>query len=235
MGDRIGSRALAERRRPGGAQADLASLWLDAIPRTEQRTAMRDFFLAFIPIFIAVDPAGVLPMFIGLTEDLDAHARRRAIRHSVLTALLVGIAFVLAGKTLFALLGITVDDFLIAGGTLLFLIATLDLVSGRKFARSAGSSVGVVPLGTPLMVGPAVLTTSLMLVDLCGPVATLAALVTNVVLMGLILLGASAITRVLGEAGIRAITKIVSLFLAAIAVMMVRKGIVNIVLAAQAA
>ena len=183
-----------------------------------------NFLLAFVPIFFAVDPVGVLPIFVSLTEGMDTKARRRIVRDSVITALLVAVAFVFFGKSIFRLLGITVHDFLVAGGVLLFLIATLDLVSGRKMAREVGS-IGVVPLGTPLIVGPAVLTTALVLVDIYGLVATLAAIVANVVLAGGVLLHAEVLERVLGSTGSKAISKIVSLLLAAIAVMMIRKGL----------
>jgi multiple antibiotic resistance protein len=189
---------------------------------------MKEFLLAFVPILIAVDPVGILPIFIGLTEGLDTRSRRRAVRDSVVTASALAIGFVFLGKSLFGLIGVSVDDFLVAGGVLLFLIATLDLVSGRKLAREAGS-IGVVPLGTPLIVGPAVLTTALILVDIHGTTTTLAAVVANVLLAGVLLLCAGALTRLLGQTGIRAVSKIMSVILTAIAVMMIRRGILGII------
>jgi len=189
---------------------------------------MKGFLLAFVPIFIAVDPLGILPIFLSLAEGLDARSRRRAVVESVITASLLAVGFVVLGKSLFALLGVSVDDFFVAGGALLFLIATLDLVSGRKMAREGGA-IGVVPLGTPLIVGPAVLTTALMLVDVYGIAATLSAVIANVLLAGGLLLCAGGLTRLLGQTGIRAGSKIVSLILAAIGVMMIRKGILGIV------
>jgi len=185
---------------------------------------LTNFLLAFVPIFFAVDAIGVLPIFLSLTEGTDTRTRRRIIRDSVVTALFVAVAFVFFGKSIFRLLGVTVHDFLVAGGVLLFLIATLDLVSGRKMAREVGS-IGVVPLGTPLIVGPAVLTTALILVDIYGLVATLTAIVANVVLAGGVLSYAEGLERVLGSTGSKAISKIVSLLLAAVAVMMIRKGL----------
>ena len=185
---------------------------------------LTNFLLAFVPIFFAVDAIGVLPIFLSLTEGTDTRTRRKIIRDSVVTALFVAVAFVFFGKSIFRLLGVTVHDFLVAGGVLLFLIATLDLVSGRKMAREVGS-IGVAPLGTPLIAGPAVLTTALVLVDIYGLLATLGAIVANVVLAGGVLLHAEVLERVLGSTGSKAISKIVSLLLAAIAVMMIRKGL----------
>ena len=194
----------------------------------ERQVSMKEFILAFVPILIAVDPIGILPIFIGLTEGMDGRSRRKAVRDSVATASILAIGFVFLGKSLFSLLGVSVSDFLVAGGILLFLIATLDLVSGRKLAREAGS-IGVVPLGTPLIVGPAVLTTALMLVDIHGLAITLTAVIANVLLAGLLLLCADAVTRLLGQMGVRALSKIVSVILAAIAVMMIRKGLMGII------
>jgi multiple antibiotic resistance protein len=184
-----------------------------------------DFLMAFVPIFFAVDALGVLPLFISLTEGMDPAARRRVLRQSLVTAFLVAAGFVLLGKTVFHLLGIAVADFAVAGGVLLFVIAAMDLVTERKHLRHMPETVGAVPLGTPLIIGPATLTMALILVDVYGPVATLAAIVANIVLAGAIFLGADGLTRLLGPAGSRAVSKVASLILAAIAVMMIRKGL----------
>jgi multiple antibiotic resistance protein len=151
---------------------------------------------------------------------------------SLITAIAVAVGFIFLGKGVFRLLGITVQDFMIAGGALLFAISTLDLVTGRKATRMTGT-LGAVPLGTPLIVGPAVLTTSLLLVDLHGYAPTLLAVLVNILLAGVALLQADRVERLLGQAGSRAMSKVASLILAAIAVMMVRRGIVGIVLAAR--
>jgi len=117
---------------------------------------------------------------------------------------------------------------MVAGGVLLFIIATLDMTTGTKFARRV-ETLGAVPLGVPLIVGPAVLTTSLMLVDVHGLTATLAAVVLNLLLAVGILLSADFWNRILGQTGSQAISKVASLILAAIAVMMIRRGIFGII------
>ena len=80
------------------------------------------------------------------------------------------------------------------------------------------------PIGTPLIIGPATLTMSLILVDVYGLVQTLLAIVANIVVAGAVFLSAEYLTRVLGQAGSRALSKVAALILAAIAVMMIRKG-----------
>jgi multiple antibiotic resistance protein len=185
---------------------------------------MKDFLLAFVPIFIAVDAIGVVPVFLGLTEGLDRLQRRRIVVQSFVTALAVAVGFIFLGKVIFHLMGVTTEDFMVAGGVLLFVLATVDLVSGVKFSRQV-PTLGAFPIGTPLIVGPAVLTTSLMMVGERGLWPTLAAVVVNVALGCVALLSADALERALGRAGSRAVSKVAMLILAAIAVMMVRKGL----------
>jgi len=190
---------------------------------------MKEFFLAFVPLFFAVDAIGILPIFIGLTEGLEGRARATVVWQSVMTALAVAIGFVFFGRSVLDLMGVTVADFAVAGGVLLFMITTVDLVSGQKLARTAGTTIGAVPLGMPLIVGPAVLTTALMLVHVYGWVATLLAVVANVLLAGVVLHSADLLTKLLGRTGSRVASKVSGLILAAIAVMMIRKGLTAII------
>lgn len=187
------------------------------------------FAKAFVQLFFAVDAVGVLPMFVSLTEDLTPSVRRKAITHMTLTALIVGVAFLFFGRELLGWIGLIQQDFMIAGGAMLFLIAVGDMFSGQKVAPKIGASIGAVPLGTPLIVGPAVLTMELMLFDTCGWEATLGALVLNVILAGVFFGLADRFTRMLGRTGVSVISKIACLILAAIAVMMIRGGVEGIV------
>ena len=184
-----------------------------------------NFLMAFVPVFFAVDAPGVLPLYMGLTEDMDRDERRRVLRQSLLTALIVAAGFIFFGKSIFVLMGITVEDFQVAGGVLLFIIAAMDLVTEAKYTRRMPATVGAVPLGTPLIIGPATLTMALMLTGVYGLWETLAAVVVNIAVAGVIFMGADGLTRLLGPAGSRAVSKVASLILAAIAVMMIRKGL----------
>ena len=112
-----------------------------------------------------------------------------------------------------------------AGGVILFVIAALDLVSAEKTRGLGIDTIGAVPLGTPLIIGPATLTMALILVDLYGTAETLLAIVVNIALAGVIFMSADFLTRLLGKAGSRAVAKVAALILAAIAVMMIRKGL----------
>ncbi len=187
---------------------------------------MNKFWLCFFPIFMAVNVIGVLPMFMNFTEGLERPRINRIIVQSVVTATIVAVIFLAVGKVILDLLGITVSDFMIAGGTLLFIISLDDLISmERRWSQIDPEILGAVPLGVPLIVGPAVLTTILILVQEYGPLATVAALIVNILLTGITFWLHAPIIRVLGKSGARTVSKLAALLLAAIAVMMVRKGI----------
>jgi len=192
----------------------------------ERKAPMHDFWLCFVPLFVAVDAVGVLPMYLGLTEGLEPSRVRALLCQSMLTATAVALAFLFGGKALLEILGITVADFMVAGGILLFAIAMADLLTTEKLLRRVDvDTLGAVPLGVPLITGPAVLTTSILLLDQVGPVPTAVSLVVNMLIAGLLFAFASPIHRVLGTAGAKILSKIASLLLASIAVMIVRKGL----------
>ena len=189
---------------------------------------MDTFWVCFIPIFVAVDAMGVLPLFISLTEGFDRKEIHVAIGQSVATALVVGVAFLLAGNKILQLLGITIADFMIAGGILLFALSTGDLLVFEKRQRSVDpESLGAVPLGVPLIVGPAVLTTGLLLIRSHGHALPLIALTINILIAGVLFWFASLIERFLGKTGAKVVSKLAHLLLAAFGVMMVRKGIMQ--------
>jgi multiple antibiotic resistance protein len=190
---------------------------------------MREFLLCFVPLFVAVDAIGILPMFVSLTEGADKASRQRIAIQSILTASVVAVAFLWLGPVLLRFLGITVQDFMIAGGVLLLAIALSDLLTGEKRQRMADpESLGAVPIGIPLITGPAVLTTCILLRDIYGRWTTTYALVANIAIAGIVFHAADPITRALGRNGTKSASKLASLLLAAIAVMLIRKGISGI-------
>jgi multiple antibiotic resistance protein len=188
----------------------------------------RDIFLSFIPIFVAIDAVGVLPIFVSLTEGIERSERAKIIVQSMLTALCLAVGFIFLGKAVFRILGITIGDFMVAGGAILFCLAITDIINPVKKRRIPTKELGAVPLGTPLIVGPAVLTTCMVIISEYGLLATLISVMVNILLAGIIFESSSVLMKVLGEAGSKALSKIMSLMLAAIAVMLTRKGIAQI-------
>ena len=189
---------------------------------------LKNICLSFIPLFVAVDAIGLLPLFVSLTDGLKPREKDRVIVQSIVTASGLALGFILIGKAVFQVLGITIGDFMIAGGVILFGIAITDLINPAQRKRASSNEVGVVPLGTPMIVGPAVLTTCLVIIPEYGLVPTMISMLLNLLLAGLLLKVSSRLVAVLGDAGTKALSKIISLLLAAIAVMLIRRGLEQI-------
>ena len=183
------------------------------------------FLQAFIPLFVALDPIGMAAVFLWLSAGVAETRKRRIARQAVATGGVVALAFLFLGQGIFAAVGITVGDFQIAGGLILFILAARDLL--QPFAAAPAElpeDFGVVPLGMPLIAGPAAIATLLLLAQTVGLGVTLAALAANLGLLTLSFSQADRLVRLIGATGLRAISKIVSLLLAAIAISLIRRG-----------
>jgi multiple antibiotic resistance protein len=183
------------------------------------------FLQAFIPLFVALDPIGLAAIFIGLGAGVAEERKRRIARQAVITGGAVALGFLFLGQGIFKAVGITVGDFQIAGGLILFILAARDLL--QPYASPPADlpeDFGVVPLGMPLIAGPAAIATLLLLAQTVGLAVTLAALVANLVLLVIAFAQAERLVRLIGPTGLRAISKIVSLLLAAIAISLIRRG-----------
>lgn len=184
------------------------------------------FLKAFIPLLIAIDPIGLAAMFLSLGSGIAPDAKRRISQQAVWTGGLVALLFLFLGRTLFEAVGITVSDFQIAGGLILLVLAGRDLVQAATEEPTAlAEDFGVVPLGMPLIAGPATITTLLILTPIVGYTVTVWALAVNLLLVVLAFRFSGVLGRAIGSTGLRAISKIVALLLAAIAVSMIRQGI----------
>ena len=192
---------------------------------------IHEIFLAFVQLFFAVDPIGLLPIFASLTSDLSADEKKRIIVQSLITALCLAVGFIFLGKWIFGLLGITIGDFMIAGGVILFCLSMIDLMNLSKTKSISKQDLGAVPIGTPLVVGPAVLTLSLMLISVHGITVTLTAVLLNLIIVGVVFMLADSMMKLLGESGARVLSKVMALLLASIGVMMIRKGILDVITA----
>jgi multiple antibiotic resistance protein len=186
------------------------------------------YLTCFISLLIAINAPGVLPIFISFTAEIPGQRKRIALQ-SALTAFLVSAGFMLLGSIVFQAIGITVHDFMVAGGILLLVFSIVDIVFPESKARNvASATLGVVPIGTPLLAGPATLTTTLVLLGNYGFLPVILSLVVCFVLAWLILYKAEAIIKLIGANGALAFAKIASLLLAAIAVKLIRSGIVEL-------
>lgn len=178
---------------------------------------------------VAIDALGVLPIYISLTEGMSKEERKVVARQSVFTAFFITVGFAFLGNAVFNALSIQVEDFMIGGGILLLIISIADILRFGERGNFAPSTLSVVPLGTPLLAGPATLTTTLVLTGNYGYLPVILSLTLNLILAWIIFNKAETIIQLIGINGTRAIAKIASLLLAAIAVKMIRMGITRII------
>ena len=188
------------------------------------RNLAEEFFLAFIPVFVAIDPIGLVALFIGLGTSASPEKRKEQAFIGIFTGLCVAIGFIFLGKIIFAALGITVADFQVGGGLILLVLAVREIVSIGPQDRGGSDEFGVVPLGMPLIAGPALLTALLILVDSVGLFFTLLSLLVNLALVAAALCNAERFSRWMGRQGLRGVSKIIALLLAAIAISLIRRG-----------
>ena len=186
------------------------------------------FFLSFIPLFVAIDIVGTVPIFLGYTHDISGYQRRKLIFEAILAAFIVANLFLVSGNLILNFLGITIDDFRIDGGIILLILSINDILATSESRRKPAADIGVVPLGIPLIMGPAALTTIIILVHNFGYIPTILSMVLNFIIVWIVLANAKWLLKIIGDGGSKAFAKISSLFLAAIAVMMIRVGVLNI-------
>ena len=199
---------------------------------------MNPYIESFLPLFVAINALGVIPIYLAVTENMTPAQRRRLTFQAVMTASLVAVLVLFAGQLIFSLLGITVNDLRVGGGLILLVLSISNLIFGdyrrRDPRREAeeeeeGASVGVVPLGIPLIIGPAAITSVLVSREAYGYLPTLTSLALNMVIVLLVLAFSPFLGKILGNAVSRAVGKVSSLFLAAISVALIRAGIVGMI------
>ncbi len=186
---------------------------------------IKTFLLSFIPLFVAMDVLGIVPLFLSLTSQMTQKQTRKLITEATLTALAVSLLFLIGGKMIFNYLGITENDFRVGGGIVLLVLAIDDLLFAAERGRNPETSVGVVPIGIPLIVGPAALTTLLIIVDSYGYFAAVVSLLVNLIFVWIVFRNSQLVLRLMGIGGSKAFAKVAALFMAAIAIMMIRVGL----------
>jgi multiple antibiotic resistance protein len=190
---------------------------------------LKIFILSFIPLFVAIDVLGLVPIFISLTSDMKPQEKEKLITDATLTALGVSIVFLLGGRFIFNFLGITENDFRVGGGIVLLVLAVDDLLFAPARGRTPETSIGIVPIGIPLIIGPAALTTQLIIADTYGSTAAVFAMLANLLFVWIVFRNSARVHRLMGEGGSKAFAKIAALLMTAIAIMMIRVGLTGMI------
>jgi len=190
---------------------------------------------AFITMFVVIDPIALTPMFLAMTQGLDAKTRRKIALRACLTGAGVLTAFALFGEALMGVIGISIPAFRIAGGMLLFLTA-LDMLFERRTKRREDRAEleehpdpSVFPLAIPIIAGPGAIASVILLTgQMPGAVGlggVIGVLVLDLSLVYVCFLGASFMERIIGKTGINVMTRLLGMLLAALAVQFVIDGL----------
>lgn len=204
---------------------------------------------AFLPLFVAINIPGILPLYIGMTESFTAADRQRLLVRALAAALILAMMMLFAGQVIFESLGITVDDLRVGGGLILLVIAITDLAFGdiknrrggkpkdiKKFEDAAQHveevELPIVPLGIPLIIGPGAITTILIADGQFGSIITALSISINLLLVFVAFTFGPKLLTLFGKDTSKAVAKVASLFLAAISVAMIRAGVMGMIAAA---
>jgi multiple antibiotic resistance protein len=185
----------------------------------------QDFILTFVPLFIVIDALGTLPFVISFSEGMSKQERRRVIHLAVITAAVVGLVFLFFGQFILKVMNIRVGDFAIAGGVILLVLSINYMITGRLVEVVKEEMVAVVPIGTPLTVGPATITALLLLAGQFPLYMVLVSFALNMLVTWIIFLSSEHIVRFMGKGGLKAVSRVFDLLLAAIAVSMIIRGL----------
>lgn len=186
---------------------------------------LNQFLLTFVPLFIVIDALGNLPIILSLSDDMTKFERRKMIHIAAGTAAGVGLAFLFFGQFILNLMGISVGAFAIGGGLILLILSSKYILTGRMVNAVKEEMVAVVPIGTPLLVGPATITTLLLLAGQYPIYIVLISFILNILIAWILLMLGNRIAGFMGIGGLRAVSNIFNLLLAAIAVTMILRGL----------
>ncbi|CAH0533864.1 hypothetical protein VST7929_01740 [Vibrio stylophorae] len=196
------------------------------------------FLQFFVGLVALVNPVGIMPVFVSLTNNMSPQDRARTAYVANLAVAIILIVSMLAGQMLLDMFSISLDSFRVAGGLLLLSVA-FSMMGGKlgddkqnKQEQSESISreqVGVVPIAMPLMAGPAAISSTIVYAGRYPePLSLLGFSITVVIFaVGCWLLFRSAplIVRMLGQTGINVITRIMGLILAALGIEFIATGL----------
>ncbi len=186
--------------------------------------ALSDFLKAFFAIFVAMDAFGNLPILYVLTKKLSAKERNKNVDKAIFIATILLSVFLFFGTGILSYFGISFNSFRVAGGLVLLIIGLRIVLGLRLMEERAKYELAAVPLATPLIVGPAVITVTILFVSEFGFVIPLIAAFANLIISWIILRQTELLFKILGRQGSEVIARIMGLILTALAVEFIRQG-----------
>ena len=205
-----------------------------AIPAT-----LTEIFAGVVTLFVRLDPIGVLPFFMTLTQGVPSKQRKKLANRAVLVATCLLLAFAFLGDGILLFLGIQIADFEIAGGVLLLIFALRDALSNEPLGMKETSeaiektkiaeTMAVIPIATPLLAGPGSLTVVMLFTkESFGLIVGVVAILVDCAIAWMLFRVGERVTRVLGPTVLLIIGKVMDILMAAIAVSFLTSGLTTI-------
>jgi multiple antibiotic resistance protein len=184
-----------------------------------------DIFVVYGQIVAIMNPFTALNNYITLTEGMEREEAREVLKHAMLVVFALGLLFIFAGRAILSFYHLSIASLEFGGGVLLMYIA-IDMLSGQPKSRAVeGREVAVVPLATPMIVGPGTMTLLINLGARESPAVVTVAFILSALTVAATLYAASVLQRVLGRNGIKAMARFMSLIIASIAAQMMYSGV----------
>ena len=192
-------------------------------------TFQNDIITSVIALFVVIDPIGNIPLFIAFTKKLEKAEHKTVSKTAIITAAALLLLFGIAGTQILGLFGITIFSFMIAGGTLLFIIAIELLTYGEwRFVSKVKEDIGVVPIAFPLLAGPGSITAVIISYQTSGFLITFFSIIVVMTITYVILRMVNPIYKILGNRGSMIVSRVFAVIIAAIAVEYIVEGIKNL-------
>lgn len=185
--------------------------------------------LVFTSFFTLVNPISILPVYLGLTSEIEEKDKLDIARRAVFAALVILLGFAFSGQFLFKFFSISVDSFRIVGGAIFFIIgfdmlnARLSPIKGAKDEiTKAAKDIAITPLAIPMLCGPGAITNAIVLMEdastIAHKIAFVSAVIIVLIICYVIFAFSTKIVRYLGETGINVMLRIMGLIIMVIAV-----------------
>ncbi|MGC8863817.1 MAG: MarC family protein [Armatimonadota bacterium] len=185
-----------------------------------------EFATVVTGLVIVLDPLSIVPVLVGLCENCSPKEARRLAYRVVAGATVLLLFFTATGTWVLQLFGVTLNDLRIGGGLLLLLIALRMVVEGRMgSSKEENHKAAIVPLISPLLVGPGAITAAVVLAAIHGVWFTVAAAVVSMLICLVIFVSTNLVQRVLGDSGANLVTRVMGILIATIAVSYIRDGV----------
>ena len=196
------------------------------------------FVLCFSSLFALINPIGIVPIFITITDDYNQNERNKIALKAIVFSFIVLVIFSLIGDLIFSFYGITIHAFRIAGGILLFKISLDMIESKRSRTRTTPleveeaeekNEVAYTPLGVPLIAGPGSIASMMILSSESNTSTDKITLFLSLLIVLLITFIIFRLSKILskyvGRSGLRIIQRVMGLILMVISIEFILKGI----------